>query len=243
MLWKFATAFARWHCQSGQLREAPPLQLSIKLWPHPLQLRPHLLRDRPSKIRRQRKKPKGGEGGGKKAGGQGQGGGAEEVPITVARLNMRIGRIVKVEKHPDADSLYVEEVDVGEGKNRTIVSGLVKHVPLEQMQDRVAVFVLNLKPAKMRGVLSEGMIMCASTPDKVEILEPPPGVEIGERVNVQDYPGEPDPLLNPKKKIWEQIQPDLRVNEEGLATYKGKPWIIEGKGMFKAATMRDSIIK
>jgi len=46
---------------------------------------------------------------------------------------MRIGRIVDVKKHPDADSLYVEEVDVGESKNRTIVSGLVKHVPLEQV--------------------------------------------------------------------------------------------------------------
>jgi len=63
--------------------------------------------------------------------------------------------------------LYVEEVDLGEGKNRTIVSGLVKHVPIEEMQDRIAIFMCNLKPAKMRGVLSEGMLMCASTPEKV----------------------------------------------------------------------------
>lgn len=74
-----------------------------------------------------------------------------------------------VKKHPEADSLYVEEVDLGEGKNRTIVSGLVKHVPIEQMQDRIGIFMCNLKPAKMRGVTSEGMLMCASTPDKVSI--------------------------------------------------------------------------
>ena len=49
-------------------------------------------------------------------------------------LNMRIGHIVNVKKHPDADTLYVEEVDVGEDRNRTIVSGLVKHVPLEQVR-------------------------------------------------------------------------------------------------------------
>ena len=49
-------------------------------------------------------------------------------------LNMRIGYIVNVKKHPDADTLYVEEVDVGEDRNRTIVSGLVKHVPLEQVR-------------------------------------------------------------------------------------------------------------
>ena len=46
---------------------------------------------------------------------------------------MRIGKIVAVKKHPDADSLYVEEVDLGEGQPRTIVSGLVKHVPIEQV--------------------------------------------------------------------------------------------------------------
>ena len=57
------------------------------------------------------------------------------------------------------------------------------------MQDRVAVFMCNLKPAKMRGILSEGMIMCASSPDKVEILVPPPGSEIGDRVICKDFPG------------------------------------------------------
>ncbi len=54
-------------------------------------------------------------------------------PIDVSMFNMRIGHIVSVKKHPDADSLYVEEVDIGEERNRTIVSGLVKHVPLEQV--------------------------------------------------------------------------------------------------------------
>ena len=46
---------------------------------------------------------------------------------------MRIGKIVSVKPHPDADTLYVEEVDVGEENPRTIVSGLVKHVPIEQV--------------------------------------------------------------------------------------------------------------
>ena len=59
---------------------------------------------------------------------------------------------------------------MGEGKTRTIVSGLVKHIPIEEMQDRVAIFMCNLKPAKMRGVTSEGMLMCASTSEKVHPL-------------------------------------------------------------------------
>lgn len=60
-------------------------------------------------------------------------GGASDRPVDVSMLNMRIGHIVNVKKHPDADTLYVEEVDVGEERNRTIVSGLVKHIPLEQV--------------------------------------------------------------------------------------------------------------
>ena len=46
---------------------------------------------------------------------------------------MRVGFIVNASKHPDADSLYVEEVDLGEGRIRTVISGLVKHVPLDKV--------------------------------------------------------------------------------------------------------------
>lgn len=109
--------------------------------------------------------------------------------VTVSRLDLRIGRIVNVKKHPDADSLYVEEVDVGEDKPRTIISGLVKHVPLEELQNRVGLFLCNLKPVKMRGIASEGMLMCASDGEKLEILIPPPNCEPGERVKFEKYPG------------------------------------------------------
>lgn len=57
----------------------------------------------------------------------------EDMKVDVSRLDLRVGRIVTARKHPDADSLYVEEVDVGEAALRTVVSGLVKHVPLEQV--------------------------------------------------------------------------------------------------------------
>ena len=57
------------------------------------------------------------------------------------------------------------------------------------MHDRLAIFLCNLKPAKMRGILSEGMIMCGSSPEKVEIIEPPAGVVKGERVIVEGFPG------------------------------------------------------
>ena len=158
-------------------------------------------------------------------------------------LNMKVGQIVNVKKHPDADGLYVDEVDVGEEKNRNIVSGLVKHYTLEEMQGQMGIFLCNIKPAKLRGVLSEGMILCAVSPEKIEILQVPEGSVVGERVICEGYPGEACNQLNRKKKIWEQIQPDLRVGTDGKAAYKGGVFTIIGKGVCYAPSMRDCIIK
>ncbi|KAG7485353.1 aminoacyl tRNA synthase complex-interacting multifunctional protein 1 [Solea senegalensis] len=188
-----------------------------------------------------KKKPekKGGEKAEKKAAAPTQ----EDAKVDVSRLDLRIGRIITADKHPDADSLYVEQVDVGEALPRTVVSGLVKHIPLDQMQNRMAVLLCNLKPAKMRGVVSQAMVMCASSPDKVEILDPPGGAVPGERVTFQGFPGEPDKELNPKKKVWEQVQPDLHTDGQCVATYKGAAFEVAGKGVCKAQTMSNSGIK
>ncbi|KAM0951328.1 putative methionine--tRNA ligase [Dioscorea sansibarensis] len=59
---------------------------------------------------------------------------AVDTDMFISRLDFRVGTIKKAWKHPNADSLYVEEIDVGEESNRTAVSGLVNHVPMEQMQ-------------------------------------------------------------------------------------------------------------
>ena len=71
----------------------------------------------------------------------------------------------------DADALYLEKIECGEEKPRQVISGLVKHIPIEEMQNRPVIILCNLKPAKMRGIVSEAMVMCASTPDKVEFSE------------------------------------------------------------------------
>jgi len=56
--------------------------------------------------------------------------------------------------------------------------------------------------------------------------------------------GMPDEQLNPKKKTWEQIQPDLRIDGNGVATYKGSVWKVEGKqGLFKAPSMTNAAIR
>ena len=58
------------------------------------------------------------------------------------------------------------------------------------MQNRMVVLMMNLKPVKMRGILSQAMVMCASSPGKIEILTPPPGCVPGDRVTFEGFPGE-----------------------------------------------------
>ena len=69
-------------------------------------------------------------------------------PATLSKLEIRVGKILSVEKHPDADSLYVEQVDVGEAEPRTIISGLVDFVPQDEMDGRDVVVLCNLKARK-----------------------------------------------------------------------------------------------
>lgn len=168
---------------------------------------------------------------------------AEEPPIDVGRLDMRVGKIVEVSRHPDADALYLEKIDVGEPNPRTIISGLVRFVPIEEMQDRLVVVLCNLKPAKMRGILSEGMVMCASTPEKVEVLAPPPGSVPGDLVHVEGYPRVPDAVMNPKKKIFETVAPDLHTNEQLVACYKEGSFVVPGKGQVVSQTLKNVNVK
>lgn len=162
--------------------------------------------------------------------------------VDVGRLDMKVGLIRSAKKHPDADSLYVEEVDVGEEKPRTVISGLVKFIPEAEMQNRKAILLCNLKPSKMRGIMSEAMVMCASTPEKVEILSPPEDSQPGDPVLVDGYERRPDAQLNPKKKIFEAVAPDLKVNGDKIATYKGVAWAVNGKPC-KSQTLVDVQIK
>ncbi|XP_065916619.1 aminoacyl tRNA synthase complex-interacting multifunctional protein 1-like [Dysidea avara] len=172
-------------------------------------------------------------------------GGAAQQPVDVSRCDFRIGKIVHCEKHPDADTLYVEKIDVGEDEPRTVLSGLVNDYSLDEMQNRMVVVICNLKPRSMRGIMSHAMVMCAFTtsPETSQFIDPPPGSVIGDRVTFDGYEGKPDEVLNPKKKIFEQVQPDLHTDANCIANYKGVAFTVPGKGVCKAASFANCGIK
>ncbi|XWS13387.1 hypothetical protein CRYUN_Cryun36dG0033400 [Craigia yunnanensis] len=167
-----------------------------------------------------------------------------EPEISITRLDIRVGKIIKAQKHPDADSLYVEEIDVGEAQPRIVVSGLVKYIPLEEMQDRLVCVLCNLKPATMRGIKSHAMVLAASNSDhsKVELVEPPKSATVGERVTFPGFTGEPDDVLNPKKKVWETLQEDLHSDANLVGCYKDIP-LTTSAGVCKVSSISNGSIR
>lgn len=154
----------------------------------------------------------------------------EAVRESAKVLDIRVGKIVKVWRHPDADSLYVEEVDIGEAEPRTICSGLVKYVPIDDLQDKKVVVLANLKPRNMRGIKSCGMLMAASdaSHENVELLVPPEDSVLGERIwfgledEKENQPDAASPNQIQKKKIWESVQPHLKTDDACIALLDGQ---------------------
>ncbi|CAN4101373.1 unnamed protein product [Withania somnifera] len=147
--------------------------------------------------------------------------------ISVSLLKLQVGHIKKAWKHPSADSLLVEEIDVGEAKCRQVVSGIAKFYSPEQLTNCLVVLVTNMKPSKLRDVTSEGMVLCASNEDHT-VIEPviaPAGAKVGECISFSGHDGKPEDVLNPKKKQFEKIAVSLFTDDKGIATFKGIPFM------------------
>lgn len=96
----------------------------------------------------------------------------EEISIDdFAKVVLKTGKILEAERHPDADKLLVLKVDTGE-KVRTIVSGIAKNFKPEELIGKTVTVVANLKPAKLRGIMSEGMILLAQDGNKLTFVSP-----------------------------------------------------------------------
>ncbi|XP_011084815.1 aminoacyl tRNA synthase complex-interacting multifunctional protein 1 [Sesamum indicum] len=147
--------------------------------------------------------------------------------LSVSLLKIQIGHIRKAWKHPSADSLLVEEIDVGEAKCRQVVSGLAKYCTPEELTNRRVVLITNVKPGKLRDVMSEGLVLCASNQDHtvVEPLRAPEGAKLGECITFSGHNGKPEDVLNPKKKQLDKITPHLFTDDKGVATFKGIPFM------------------
>ena len=152
----------------------------------------------------------------------------QEAPLTeLSRLEVRVGVIRSVERHPDADTLYVERVDLGEEEPRTIVSGLVKYCTAEELEGRRVLVLANLKPRAMRGVTSHGMLLCASDNEhaNVDPLLPPDDAPIGELVTFAGHRVAPVAPGNRATKAFDRVADRLSCREDGVARYEDTPFM------------------
>jgi len=137
-------------------------------------------------------------------------------------LQVKIGRIVDVSRHPDADKLFVEQVDFGD-EIRTIVSGLVGHVREEDLRGKTALFVTNLQPAKLRGIASAGMILAAEGDDK----------DGNASLEVVFAPGEAGDLVlgtaDAEQLTFEEFQQHSLETKDGNVFVNGQPFLIKDK--------------
>ena len=98
------------------------------------------------------------------------------------QVSLRVGHILTAEKVEKADKLLKFSVQVGD-EVRTIVSGIAKYYTPEEMVGKQVVVVANLKPAKLRGIESQGMLLCAVTVDgNVVLVSPEKSVPSGSEV-------------------------------------------------------------
>ncbi|MEZ8058645.1 tRNA-binding protein [Vibrio splendidus] len=100
-----------------------------------------------------------------------------------AKLEMRVGKIIEVVRHENANKLYIVQVDVGEKTLQTVTS-LVPYYTEEELMGKQVVVLCNLAKAKMRGHTSECMLLCAETEDESEsvLLTPERVMPAGIRV-------------------------------------------------------------
>jgi len=204
--------------------------------------------------------------GGEKEGNQKQqkqkgGGGGAGVVEDARRIALRAATILEAGPHPEADSLIVCKVDCGDtteegepAEPRTVVAGLAGKIPFDALVGRKIVCLTNLKPAKMRGIESEAMLLAASDGndgehEKVELLDVPDSVPNGELLSFEGKePSDPDAMLKSKGavKVWDRVKAGLRSNEEGEATFvdEGKIHrIMSSAGPVKTASLKDSVIQ
>jgi methionyl-tRNA synthetase len=95
------------------------------------------------------------------------------------KLDLRIGVIVEAQDHPSADRLLILKVDIGEAQPRQVVAGIKSAYQPSALVGKQVVVVSNLKPALLRGVESQGMVLVGSDSSTLVLITPERPVQPG----------------------------------------------------------------
>ena len=114
---------------------------------------------------------------------QKEGGGKEDLISyeEFKKLDIRIAQVEKVEEVPQANKLYKLTISLGD-ETRTLAAGLAEHYKPEELEGKRIVVLANLEPKKLRGVMSEGMLLAAVEGKEVSILTPDKEIKPGSKI-------------------------------------------------------------
>ncbi|MFH1786350.1 MAG: tRNA-binding protein [archaeon] len=99
------------------------------------------------------------------------------------KMELRVGKILLVSRVEGADKLYKLKVDIGRGEPISLVTGLVPYYSEDKLLGKEIVVLVNLEPKKLKGEVSNGMLLCAEDGGKVALLKPDFGVSPGSVVD------------------------------------------------------------
>lgn len=99
-----------------------------------------------------------------------------------SKLELRTGKILEINSHPNAEKLYVLKVDIGE-KVIQLVAGIKPFYSHDDLAGKLVVVLTNLEPKDIRGVVSEGMLLAAQSKDDVSILISDKQIEPGSLIS------------------------------------------------------------
>jgi len=135
-----------------------------------------------------------------------------------SKLDLRVAKIINVDDHPQADKLYIIQLDIGPLGKRTIVAGIKPYYKKEELKDKSIIIVSNLKPVKLRGIESKGMLLAAVDNVGVCALMDPKDATPGSEIYVDGIPREPASILefDDFKKV------SMTVDDDQHAIYSGK---------------------
>lgn len=150
---------------------------------------------------------------------------APPAKIHISNVDLEVGEIIEVTKHPQAEKLYIEKVKLSGGEVRQICSGLAPFMPPEALMGKKIILVKNLKPAKLRGVESAGMLLAAEdATHQLEVLSP--DVEVGTKVHLAGEAPTPRPQIT----IDEFFTIKLEL-QKGALLADGEPLFASGKAI------------
>ena len=135
-----------------------------------------------------------------------------------SKLDLRVAKVIGVKDHPDADTLYLLHIDLGKFGKRVIVAGMKPYYKKDEINGKNIIVVSNLKPATIRGVTSNGMLLAATDSKGVCSLLNPGDSTPGSEIKVEGVKKEPEKLLEFEdfKKVI------MTIDENQKAVYNGK---------------------